>query len=255
LQLGTPMTEYSDEEWEEIARAWRDAAGQTGSTRFDAFKFIRWLKYEGYITDYVCVPDHELPFAKGKYDPNERRVYYPLSVWNAAERGEPHALWTIVHEASHAILQHQDVRYRAAVSIKIKSSWSTRRDEFEAHRLTACILAPFNKANFKPGMTANEIRMLFGLSPEAARRRLEEFERIYRRKHGIPRQLPPGIVDFLAEQKRKGYRVKSLDAQAPLPRPQAQFEGDPCPSCGAFKLVRSGLARKCESCGASTGDD
>jgi len=208
-----------------------------------------------HITDYVCVPDDDLPSAEGKFNPDDEQVFFRQSVWDAAERGQPHAVWTLVHEASHAISQHKEVRYRATAPAKNQLSRTAGQDEFEAHRLTACILAPFDKADFKLGTTADDIRNRFGLSQEAAVKRLKEFEQLYRRKHGIHRQLPPGVIDFLATQKRKGYRVTSLDATDPLPRPQTQFDGDPCPSCGAFKLVRSGLARRCESCGARTGDD
>jgi ribonucleoside-diphosphate reductase alpha chain len=31
------------------------------------------------------------------------------------------------------------------------------------------------------------------------------------------------------------------------------YEGDPCPSCGAFTLVRNGVCLKCDSCGDTTG--
>ena len=31
------------------------------------------------------------------------------------------------------------------------------------------------------------------------------------------------------------------------------YEGDACPDCGQFTLVRNGACLKCESCGASTG--
>ena len=31
------------------------------------------------------------------------------------------------------------------------------------------------------------------------------------------------------------------------------YEGDACPECGQFTLVRNGACLKCESCGASTG--
>jgi ribonucleoside-diphosphate reductase alpha chain len=31
------------------------------------------------------------------------------------------------------------------------------------------------------------------------------------------------------------------------------YEGDPCTSCGAFTLVRSGVCMKCDSCGSTTG--
>ena len=31
------------------------------------------------------------------------------------------------------------------------------------------------------------------------------------------------------------------------------YEGDACPECGAFTLVRNGTCLKCDSCGATTG--
>jgi ribonucleoside-diphosphate reductase alpha chain len=31
------------------------------------------------------------------------------------------------------------------------------------------------------------------------------------------------------------------------------YEGDPCPACGSFTLVRSGTCMKCDTCGATTG--
>jgi ribonucleoside-diphosphate reductase alpha chain len=31
------------------------------------------------------------------------------------------------------------------------------------------------------------------------------------------------------------------------------FEGDPCPECGQFTLVRNGMCLKCTTCGATTG--
>jgi ribonucleoside-diphosphate reductase alpha chain len=31
------------------------------------------------------------------------------------------------------------------------------------------------------------------------------------------------------------------------------YEGDPCPSCGSFTLIRNGTCMKCDSCGGTTG--
>jgi ribonucleoside-diphosphate reductase alpha chain len=31
------------------------------------------------------------------------------------------------------------------------------------------------------------------------------------------------------------------------------YEGDPCPVCGYFTLVRNGTCLKCETCGSTTG--
>ena len=31
------------------------------------------------------------------------------------------------------------------------------------------------------------------------------------------------------------------------------YEGDACPECGSFTLVRNGTCLKCDTCGATTG--
>jgi ribonucleoside-diphosphate reductase alpha chain len=31
------------------------------------------------------------------------------------------------------------------------------------------------------------------------------------------------------------------------------YEGDPCPACGSFTLVRNGTCMKCDTCGGTTG--
>jgi Zn-dependent peptidase ImmA (M78 family) len=249
------MAQYTDEEWEGIAREWRRAANLDDAIRFDAPSFVRWLKHAGYIKDFLRVPDADL-LSEGKYEPDEGKLYYRNSSWSGALRGNPHDTWTLVHEGCHAILKHPETRLRAAASARRFDSREVKRDELDAHRLAASILAPFDKADFKLGMSVEDIQERFRLSRPAAVKRVQEFERMYRRKHGIPRPLPAGIIDFLAAQKRKGYPVTSLDnVRNLIPSPQKQYEGDPCPSCGQFALVRSGLCTKCDRCGTRSGDD
>jgi hypothetical protein len=105
-------------------------------------------------------------------------------------------------------------------------------------------------------MTVDEIVNKFGLSRQAAEKRLEEFEQMFRRKHGISRQLGTNVIDYLTEQKQKGHAVVSLDNIAPLlPDRDKCYEGDPCPRCNAMTLLRKGPARECDNCGARLGDD
>lgn len=250
------MVHFTDDEWEEIARRWRQAAEMDDAIRLDAPEFVRWLKREGYIKDYVCVPDEQLPTSEGKYDPDNGIIFYRQSIWNAGEKGDAHARWTLIHEASHFILGHKEVRFRANALVKNRLSRRTGQDEVAVNRLTASILAPFDKAEYKPGMTIEEIQDKFGLSRQAAAKRLEECARIFRKKSGTRRELPPGVTDFLRYQKRKGHRVTSIgDIEAYSPRSDERYEGDPCPCCNEFALVREGLSRKCRNCGARAGDD
>jgi hypothetical protein len=250
------MTEYTDEEWEDIGMQWRKAADMNDAARLDAPAFIRWLKRRGYIRDYICVPDADLPNAEGKYVPDEGRLYFRKTSWRGAEAGNPHDIWTLVHEGCHSILKHGETRLRASVPGKQIPSRRAGSDEVDTNRLTASILAPFDKADFNLGMSADSIVERFRLSRVAAERRLKEFERMYRRKNGIRRPLPAGIVDFLQEQRRKGYKVTSV-GQAPLSPTisSKRYEGEVCPSCNEFKLIRIGLRMRCDACLATTGDD
>jgi Zn-dependent peptidase ImmA (M78 family) len=250
------MTDTDDEVWEKLANAWREAAGQSGSARLNPIGFVRWLKQTGVIKDYVRVPDGALPTAKGEYNPDEGIIYYRESTWSGAEHQDPHDEWSLIHETTHAILKHKEIRYRALATARNYLSSSTNRDEAHANRLTASLIAPFDKADFKPGTTVNDLRRRFNLSHEAAKRRLEEFERIYRRRNGIRRPLPPGVVDFLEEQRRKGYKVTSLDGLGQLgPEPAKRYEGDPCPVCQKFRLLRNGIGVHCDNCGTRPGED
>lgn len=162
----------------------------------------------------------------------------------------------MIHEGCHAILEHKEVRFRATASNRDRFSPRAKRDEIATNRLTASILAPFDKAEFNPDMTVEGVQQRFGLSKPAATTRLEEFARMFRKKTGTRRDLPPGVADFLVRQKRKGYRVTSLgDVSALSPQPTKQYEGDACPGCSQFKLVRNGLSKTCDNCGTKTGDD
>jgi len=223
--------------------------------RLDAPSFIRWLKHNGYIKDYVCVPNADLLW-DGKYEPDEGTIYFRQATWRRAEQSSPHDVWTVVHEGCHAICKHDETRLRAGSANAQVRSRRASQDEVDANRLTASILAPFDKAYFSPGMTADVIADRFGLSLEAAEKRLAEFERIYRRRNGIRRDLPPGVVDFLKAQKRKGYPVTSLEDGSITPTSVSKrYEGEACPNCNEFKLVRIGLRMRCDACSTTTGED
>ena len=56
---------------------------------------------------------------------------------------------------------------------------------------------------------------------------------------------------LLTELAEPAFRDDRL-AQARLARLKG-YEGDPCPSCANFTLVRSGTCLKCDTCGSTTG--
>jgi len=251
------MANRTDEEWEQLAHEWRKAAGMDDLTRFDGIRFIKWLKQSKHIKDYVCLPIADMPKAEAKYEPDEGRIYYRDTTWQLAELGQPHSMWTIVHEGCHFILKHKETRLRSTV--QFSQRFSTRQeslDETETNRLTASIMAPFAKSEYRIGQTVDELMARFGLSQPAAERRLQELARIYRKRHGIKRELPLGVIDFLQAQRKKGVRVTSLPEDSTiLPLTNHHYEGDACPNCNEFRLVRVGLSMRCDVCGAKTGED
>jgi Zn-dependent peptidase ImmA (M78 family) len=255
------MPHYTDENLEEIARIIRVDVELDDEIKLDVIEFLRRLKRHGYIADYVRVPDQLMRQDEAKYVAEERKIYVREGVYTKAEDWADHERFTIIHEAAHAVLNHQHERKRSfsAQAALERKVWSIGRDETEANRLAAAIIAPFHRANFSLDTTILQLMERFGLSSLAATARIETLSRIYRRRHNIPRPLPAGVVDFLAKQRREGYQVTSLpdvDVVALRVR-KPVYTGDACPLCGAFKMIRVGLHMKCDSetCGARTGDD
>jgi Zn-dependent peptidase ImmA (M78 family) len=199
--------------------------------------------------------------AEAKYNGSERKILIREDTYQGAEDWIDHHRFTIVHECAHALLNHQFERKRSfspqsAFENKIRS---IRHDEHEANRLAAALISPFHRANFSLNTTTEHVKQRFGLSDLAAKARHETLSRIYRRQHNLPRPLPPGVVDLLSQRRRQGYNINSLPPQdiVAIRVRQPEYTGDPCPVCGAFRMIRVGLHMKCDSptCGARTGDD
>jgi|ERR1039458_288667 Zn-dependent peptidase ImmA (M78 family) len=255
------MTYESDEDFEQLATTLRVAIGVDDQVNLDVIEFLRRMKRQGYISDYVRVPDVAMLDAEAKFKPDERKIYIRESVWAAAEKGIDRPRFTIIHECAHAALDHQFERKRSLFGHAITEMRvaSIRRDEKQANKLAACIIAPFHRSDFSLTTTAGRLMERFGLSSPAASIRIEEMAGIFRRLNKLPRPLPPGVVDFLAARRRDGHTVTSLPSAevAAMQVRQPVYTGDACPICGGFKMIRVGTMMKCdlESCGAVTGDD
>lgn len=255
------MPYYSDEDFERLATTLRVALCLDDQVKLDVMEFLRRLKRQGYIADYVRVPDETIPDAEAKYNPDDRRIYLRESVNIGAENWIDRHRFTIIHEAAHAAFNHQLERKRslAGKAIVELSVGSIRRDETQANKLAAAIIAPFHKAEFSLSTTAQQLMTRFGLSGQAASKRVNEMAGIFRRLHNIPRPLPPGIIDFLSARRREGHIVTSLPpvevVAMQVRRPT--YTGDACPVCSNFKMIRVGTYTKCdhEPCGVITGDE
>jgi hypothetical protein len=255
------MSYESDEDFEQLATTLRVALGVDDQVKLDVIEFLRRMKRQGYIADYVRVPDVAMLDAEAKFKPDERKIYIRESVWAAAEKGIDRPRFTIVHECSHAALDHQFERKRSLFGQAIAEMrvTSIRRDEKQANKLAASILAPFHRSDFSLTTTAGQLMERFGLSSHSASIRIEEMAGIFRRLNKLPRPLPPGVIDFLAARRRDGYTVTSLPSVdvATMQVRRPVYTGDACPICGGFKMIRVGTRMECdsESCGAVTGDD
>jgi Zn-dependent peptidase ImmA (M78 family) len=254
------MSDYSDEEYDQLARVLREVLGVEKEIWLDVLDMLRRMKHTGYLRDYVRLPDCEMPDAEAKFDPQDRRIYLRETICQAAERGEPHARFTVVHEIAHCAFNHQFMRKRGiAVGNFERNVPSIKRDERQADKLAAAMLAPAHLSQYNLTTTSAQLVQRFGLSPRMASIRAEELAGMYRRRHNIRRDLPAGIVDFLAAKQREGYKVTSLPSEdvVAMHVRQPRYEGEPCPNtrCGEFKMIRIGTHMTCDACGAKTGED
>ncbi len=252
------MSSYSDEDYDQIARVLREELGVDDDIWLDVIGTLRRMKYRGYLRDFICLPDRDLPDAEAIFVADERRIYLRDSILKAAEREDPHARFTIAHEIAHCALYHQHTRKRG-IAVGAFEKKVFRRDERQADIFAAAFLAPFHKAAFTLTTTATQLAQRFGLSASMSKTRVEEMAGIYRSRHNIRRELPAGVVDFLAAKRLEGYAVTSLPLEdiVSMKVRQPKYEGDQCPNpkCREFKMIRVSTHLKCDVCGARTGDD
>jgi Zn-dependent peptidase ImmA (M78 family) len=204
------MPYYFDEDFEKLAQTIRIALGLDDQVRIDVIEFLRRLKHNGYIADYVRVPDTKMPHAEAEYNPDDRKIYLRESVYAGAAGWNDRARFTIIHEGAHALYDHQFRRKRSIAGNPITELRvsSIRRDEVHANKLAASILAPYHCAEFSLRTTDRDLMARFGLSAAAAAKRYDEMAGIFRRSKNLPRKLPPGVIDFLAARRREGYAVQ-----------------------------------------------
>jgi Zn-dependent peptidase ImmA (M78 family) len=254
------MTRRDDDEIERIVNALRIRLGIAVEDQPDMAEVLSRAKALGIIKDYVLV-DY-LPNAEAKYDPDEQKIFITKRAFIALRNGSKRERFTIAHELGHDELDHSRVRYRTSLPRSVTgkpASRSEELDESEANRFAAAFLCPSDRANYVPGMTADQLAEKFDVSLEVARIRLEVLKRMYYRKNRIPRPLPKGVVDFLKAAERKGRPSESLELHERTygKLVELKFEGEQCPNpaCREFTLVRHGTYMQCARCNTKTGDD
>ena len=68
-----------------------------------------------------------------------------------------------------------------------------------------------------------------------------------------PSDLDTTETQVYAEPEKTAVLVPSAEDQNVFEARVRGYEGDPCPACGHFTLVRNGTCLKCETCGGTTG--
>lgn len=156
----------------------------------------------------IRVSDEQLPHAEAEANSSTNTILIRESTYQHAKSWQPRARLIVIEEVCHIALGHTGPRYRRHATQGKIYSQSERRDEHEARQLAALLLAPTALA--KECSSPEEIAERFYLSDEASVYRWEEVQRFKRLESQTRRELPPGVIDFLREQKRKGYPVTSL---------------------------------------------
>jgi ribonucleoside-diphosphate reductase alpha chain len=66
--------------------------------------------------------------------------------------------------------------------------------------------------------------------------------------NGIGKNGEHGKVARKLEMKRETLTITEVQEAR-----QKGYEGDPCPECKEFKMIRNGTCLKCDNCGATNG--
>jgi hypothetical protein len=198
----------TDEDLEEIARAFLQKIGLEYQIKPDMMTIISKLKHIDPGFKYRRVPDDELPDAEACWYSEDTEISMRESVFVAMQRGESRARMTVGHELSHYLLKHEGLLNRNTVKSAVEVA--VRRvvhQESEARRLAPRILAPEHL--IPEGASIEDIMTKFAFSNEAAMIRKDEIEAIRRRRRAEKRPLPQSIIDYLKEAKRRGHPVRT----------------------------------------------
>jgi hypothetical protein len=195
----------SFQQLEDIASRLRSATGLELVKAFDVIEFIERLSSVFPGLKLVTVSDGQLPHAEAEANCSTNTILCRESLYIAAVNWTPRARMILAEEVSHIALGHVGPRCRREVGRPKAYTRAEQQDETEARRLAAILLAPTDLTN--DCHSVHDVVGQFFLSRQAAEIRWEEVQRSRRLQLGERRKLPLGVIDFLREQKRKGYPV------------------------------------------------
>jgi len=207
----------SREDIAKIAMAWWSLA-RSGRHSFNICRFVldvlpNRIKAKGKLVIEFYDQSHGDSPAYVTFGP--LTLHVDRGVWNAADRGEPYARYIIAHEIGHLVLHD---RYAVAFSEEeaalLNYVQNEESAEWQAHVFAALFLVPDHVA-----IKFNDADLIAGLCV---------------------------VTDSLAANCLNDARnAKSILTPS--------YEGEMCPGCGNFTLMRDGIYIKCDTCGSTTG--
>ncbi|PPE71188.1 ImmA/IrrE family metallo-endopeptidase [Caldimonas thermodepolymerans] len=148
----------------------RQLFGITGP-RFNAERTLEDLTKYGVTVDVVDDNDPELPRGvEACWVPDTVTLTIRLSVYKAACRGEPRALFTIAHELGHLALAHRRAFHRDASG----TCRMFEDSEWQANTFAAEFLMPLDQIKHQRVASAVHIELMFGVSAQAAETRFNK---------------------------------------------------------------------------------
>lgn len=202
--------DWTDERLEDFGRRLRLILGIETQLRPDLLTVIVKLKHLDPSFNYSRVADSEMPNVEAQWDSNRKIIRLRESTFCGMQAGDSRKRFVVAEEVMHYKLGHLGLLNRSTEkTIGERAVARVRFQEFEARRAAAAFLAPEYLApeRISPEGLAN----VFAISLESATYRVEEIDRVRRRRLGQLRPLPQFAEDLLRDAKRRGFNVRSID--------------------------------------------
>jgi hypothetical protein len=186
LQEGFPVPAMSRLKIRSLAANARGVL-QLGHGRIEIARLLDRLTQFGIYYDVFDNASEPVPRGvEACYVPENRTLYLRDQVYQQVMRGGQRAVFTVGHELGHAVLAHRRTANRqtgATFPIYCNSEW-------QANVFAAEFTMPLQSILELRLTTASQISQHFGVSPAAARVRLEDLARHKELKNEKPQSVP-----------------------------------------------------------------
>lgn len=203
-----------------IAMKWREAAGIDTEHTFNIVAFVECVLAKKYSKNgsRLTIEFYDKEFPE---DDPAFVTYEPLTlnvdrkIWSDAKEGDPYARYVIAHEIGHIVLHDKsELAFSKEGDRQLKFDDPEHSAEWQANTFAAYFLVSDKSA--RRAHDPQVLAIVCNVDPRLAYSR------------------------FVNLRKRGPVQIDSYD-------------GDACPECANFTLVRNGTCLKCDTCGSTTG--